>query len=174
MRAAESAPPGSNFDLFPFIRRAFETIGLAKRSTSAHEARLFGLLRATDGISAHPRRHLHDARERVLAMARAGYAPPPPAAITQPTIPVLGESGFARLQLELYLLHRSGNISEHDLTIGTRLAEILCGGRLPGRPTVSEQYLLDLEREAFVSLCGIRKTQERIQHTLNTGRPLRN
>jgi 3-hydroxyacyl-CoA dehydrogenase len=174
IRSVEALPPGATTDLYPFVHRAFETIGLAKRSASAHEARELGLLRDRDGISIHPRRHLHDARERVLAMARAGYATPSRQAITEPTIPVLGENGLARFQLELHLLHRSGQISEHDVVIGTRLAEILCGGRLPGRPLVSEQHLLDLEREAFVSLCGLRKTQERIQHTLSTGRPLRN
>jgi 3-hydroxyacyl-CoA dehydrogenase len=174
IRAALSIPPGTTDDLFPFVHRAFETIGLAKRSGSAHEARQLGLLRECDQISVHPRRHLYDARERVLSLARAGYTPPSRDTLTQPLIPVLGESGLARFQLELHLLHRSGHISEHDLTIGTRLAEILCGGRLPGKPKVSEQYLLDLEREAFASLCGLRKTQERIQHTLSTGRPLRN
>lgn len=174
IRAAEAIPPGTTADLFPFVHRAFETIGLAKRSTSAHEARRFGLMRDRDGISIHPRRHLHDARERVLVMIEQGYTPPRRETIHEPTIPVLGESGVARFQLELHLLHRAGQISEHDVTIGTKLAEILCGGRLPGHPRVSEQYLLDLEREAFVSLCGYRKTQERIQHVLNTGRPLRN
>jgi 3-hydroxyacyl-CoA dehydrogenase len=161
-------------DLYPFVHRAFETIGRAQTSSSAPEARAMGLLRDRDGISVHPRRHLHDARERVRQMADQGYAPPRRDAIHEPTIPVLGESGLARFQLELHLLHRAGHLSEHDVKIGTKLAEILCGGRLSGHPRVSEQYLLDLEREAFVSLCGERKTQERIQHTLNTGRPLRN
>jgi 3-hydroxyacyl-CoA dehydrogenase len=174
IRSLEQVPPGVTTDLYPFVHRAFETIGRAQTSSSAPEARAMGLLRDRDGISVHPRRHLHDARERVRQMADQGYAPPRRDAIHEPTIPVLGESGLARFQLELHLLHRAGHLSEHDVKIGTKLAEILCGGRLSGHPRVSEQYLLDLEREAFVSLCGERKTQERIQHTLNTGRPLRN
>jgi 3-hydroxyacyl-CoA dehydrogenase len=174
IRSLELVPPGVTTDPYPFLHRAFETIGLAKRSGSAHEARAFGLMRDRDAISIHPRRHLHDARERVLELVAAGYTPPRREAIHEATIPVLGESGVARFQMELHQLERGGRISEHDAIIGTKLAEILCGGRLPGHPRVSEQYLLDLEREAFVSLCGMRKTQERIQHTLSTGRPLRN
>jgi 3-hydroxyacyl-CoA dehydrogenase len=174
IRSLECVPPGVTTDLYPFVHRAFETIGLAKTSGSAPEARVLGLLRESDGISVNPRRHLHDARERVRQMVDQGYAPPRREAIAEPTIPVLGESGLARFQLELHLLRQAGHLSEHDAKIGAKLAEILCGGRLSGHPRVSEQYLLDLEREAFVSLCGERKTQERIQHTLNTGKPLRN
>jgi len=174
LRSLEGVPPGVTTDLYPFVHRAFETIGLAKSSTSAAEARVLGLLRESDGISVHPRRHLHDARERVRQSVDQGYAPPRREAIHEPTIPVLGESGLARFQLELHLMRQAGYLSEHDAKIGAKLAEILCGGRLSGHPRVSEQYLLDLEREAFVSLCGERKTQERIQHTLNTGKPLRN
>jgi 3-hydroxyacyl-CoA dehydrogenase len=174
LRSLEGVPPGVTTDLYPFVHRAFETIGLAKSSTSAAEARVLGLLRESDGISVHPRRHLHDARERVRQSVDQGYAPPRREAIHEPTIPVLGESGLARFQLELHLMRQAGYLSEHDAKIGAKLAEILCGGRLSGHPRVSEQYLLDLEREAFVSLCGERKTQERIQHMLNTGKPLRN
>src|SRR5439155_868751 len=111
-----------------------------------------------------------DAKRAALALAESGYRPPRP----REDIPVMGESGVARLQLELHLLRQAGHISDHDVKIGTRVAEIVCGGRLSGPARVSEQYLLDLEREAFVSLCGERKTQERMQYMLREGRPLRN
>jgi 3-hydroxyacyl-CoA dehydrogenase len=170
IRCQEGIPPGVTTDLYPFLRAAFETIGLAKTSQSAHEARTLGFLRAQDAISINPRRHLHDAKTVALALAAAGYRPPRP----RDDILVPGEAAIARVQLELHLMRQSGYISEHDQKIGTKLAEILCGSRLSHPARVSEQYLLDLEREAFKSLCGERKTQERMQHMLREGRPLRN
>jgi 3-hydroxyacyl-CoA dehydrogenase len=170
LRSLEAIPPGVETDLYPFVHRAFETIGMARTSQSAHEARALGFLRPHDGISINPRRHLHEAKRAVLALAEAGYRPPRP----RVDIPVMGEPGLARFQLELHLLRQAGHISDHDAKIGAKLAEILCGGRLSHPSRVSEQYLLDLEREAFVSLCGERKSQERMQHMLREGRPLRN
>lgn len=170
IRSQEGIPAGVTTDLYPFLRTAFETIGLAKTSQSAAEARTLGFLRAQDAISINPRRHLHDAKTVALALAEAGYRPPRP----REDILVPGEAGVARLQLELHLMRQAGYISEHDQKIGIKLAEILCGGRLSHPTRVSEQYLLDLEREAFKSLCGERKTQERMQHMLREGRALRN
>jgi 3-hydroxyacyl-CoA dehydrogenase len=129
-----------------------------------------GFLRATDDISVNPRRHLHHAKRLALSLSEAGYRPPR----SREDILVMGEPGLARFLLELHLMRQAGHISDHDATIGTKLAEILCGGRLSHAAPVSEQYLLDLEREAFLSLCGERKTQERMQYMLREGRALRN
>ena len=160
IRAQEGIPAGVTTDLYPFLRAAFETIGLAKTSQSAHEAHNLGFLRAQDGISVNARRHLHDAKTVALALVEAGYRPPRP----REDILVPGEAGLARLQLELHLMRQAGYISEHDQKIGTKLAAILCGGRLSHAARVSEQYLLDLEREAFLSLCREPKTQAHAAH----------
>jgi 3-hydroxyacyl-CoA dehydrogenase len=151
------------------LQRAFETIGLAKVSTSAEDARDLRLLRREDGITMNPERLIGDAKAAALALAPS-YAPGAP----RQDIPVAGESGFAVLKTGIYLAREAGQISEHDALIGEKLAYVLSGGRLTGEQTVSEQYLLDLEREAFLSLCGLPKTQERMQHMLKTGKPLRN
>jgi 3-hydroxyacyl-CoA dehydrogenase len=118
----------------------------------------------------HRDRVLHDAVERAVALAEAGYRPPLP--VTDALAP--GESVLAALKLGIYMLRQGEYATDHDVTVATHLAEVLCGGAVtPGTP-VSEEYLLDLEREHFLSLCGERKSQERIAHTLKTGRPLRN
>jgi 3-hydroxyacyl-CoA dehydrogenase len=114
-------------------------------------------------------RLLADAKQAALALVPA-YAPGAP----RTDISVEGEPGYALLKMGVYLAHEGGFISDHDAVVGEKLAHVLSGGRLSGRQMVSEQYLLDLEREAFLSLCGHPKTQERIQHTLKTGKPLRN
>ncbi len=157
-------------NLLPPVRAAFETIGMAKVATSAREAQQMGFLRDTDGITMNRSRLLADAKQTVLGMARAGHDPGRP--LTD--IPVMGEAGMGTLQVGLYNMFDARFISEHDRLIGEKLANILCGGPLTGTQTVSEQYLLDLEREAFLSLCGERKTLERVQHILKTGKPLRN
>lgn len=157
-------------DCFPGVRRAFEIIGLARVGRSAEEARRFRFLSPTDGIEVHSERLLHRAKERVLKMVGEGYSPPQP----DPSVPVLGAPGLARLKVGLHLMQRAGHISDHDALIGSKLAYVLCGGDLNHPTTVPESYLMDLEREAFLSLCGERKTLERIQHTLSTGKPLRN
>ncbi len=150
-------------------KTAFELIGYAKVSSSAQNARELGLLRAQDGISINPERLIADAKAAALALAPA-YAP----GVPRHDIPVEGEAGFALLKMGVYLAHEGGFISDYDCVVGEKLAYVLAGGRLSGRQTVSEQYLLDLEREAFLSLCGQPKTQERMQHMLKTGKPLRN
>ena len=175
LRAVDSASSirpdgrGESVELMEAMKRTFETIGMAKVSTSASEARHYGFLSESDEIVMNRERVLTDARARALEMVRAGYKPP-----VSRTIPAPGESILATLKLGIHLMRQGEYISDHEVKIGTKVAEVLCGGRLsPGTP-VSEQYILDLEREAFKSLVGERKTQERIQHTLKTGKPLRN
>jgi 3-hydroxyacyl-CoA dehydrogenase len=150
-------------------KAAFELIGSAKMSGNAAQARELGLLRAKDGITMNPERLLADAKAAALALV-AGYAP----GVPRQDIPVEGEAGFATLQMGIQLAREGGAISEYDAAIGEKLAHVLSGGRVAGGQTVSEQHLLDLEREAFLSLCGHAKTQERIQAMLKTGKPLRN
>ena len=150
-------------------KAAFELIGYAKMSGSAAHARELGLLRAQDGITMSPERLVADAKAAALALA-AGYVPGAP----RQDIPVEGEAGFATLKMGIHLAREGGYISEYDAVIGEKLAHVLSGGRLAGGQTVSEQHLLDLEREAFLSLCGQPKTQERIQAMLKTGKTLRN
>jgi 3-hydroxyacyl-CoA dehydrogenase len=150
-------------------RRAFELIGYAKVSTSGENARELGLLRPVDAISMNSERLIGDAKALALSLA-PGYAPGAPRA----DIAVSGEAGYAEMKIGAWLAHKGGYISDYDLEIAEKLAHVLSGGRLSGAHAVSEQYLLDLEREAFLSLCGRPKTQERIQHMLKTGKPLRN
>jgi 3-hydroxyacyl-CoA dehydrogenase len=148
---------------------AFETIGYAKVSGSAEEARRCKMLDPRDGVSMNPERLIGDAKDLALRLA-PDYAPGAP----RTDIPVAGESGYALLRLGAWLAHQGEFISDHDLLIGEKLAYVLSGGRLTGAQQVSEQYLLDLEREAFLSLCGHPKTQARMAHMLKTGKPLRN
>jgi 3-hydroxyacyl-CoA dehydrogenase len=148
--------------------RIFELIGYAKVSTSAEDARKLGLLHRADAISMNPERLIGDAKALALALAPS-YAPPAPAGI-----PVQGESAYSMMKLGAWSARQANYISDYDVVIGEKLAHILSGGRLTGAQTVSEQYLLDLEREAFLSLCGNAKTQERMQYMLKTGKPLRN
>lgn len=151
------------------LKTIFETIGFAKVSSSAANARELGLLRPSDQVSVNPERPIGDAKAEALAM-RASYAPGAP----REDIAVAGEAGFALLKMGVFLAREGGYISDYDAEIGEKLAHVLSGGRLSGEQRVSEQYLLDLEREAFLSLCGNVKTQERMQHMLKTGKPLRN
>jgi 3-hydroxyacyl-CoA dehydrogenase len=150
-------------------KEAFELIGYAKVSTSAANARELGFLREKDGISMNPERLIADAKAEALALA-ASWAPGAP----RQDIAVEGEAGYALLRMGLYLGREGGYITEYDAVVGEKLAHVLSGGRLTGTQKVSEQYLLDLEREAFLSLCGNQKTQERMQHMLKTGKALRN
>jgi 3-hydroxyacyl-CoA dehydrogenase len=170
--AATSVRPdgrGESVEMMEAMKRTFETIGMAKVSTSASEARHLGFLSEPDEIVMNRERVLADAKTRALEMVRAGYKPPVPR-----TIPAPGENILATLKLGIHLMRQGDYITDHEVKIGNKVAEVLCGGRVsPGTP-VSEQYILDLEREAFKSLAGERKTQERIQHTLKTGKPLRN
>ena len=168
-RFTARAPAGAA-DPLPYVQQAFELIGFGKTSTSAADARRLGLLRDTDGTTMNRERLLADAKAAALGMARAGYQPPTP----PNDIPVGGAGVRAALDLGVHLAWRGGRISDHDARIGRTLSRILAGGDLPHATTVSEQRLLDLEREAFLSLCGEPKTQERIAHVLKTGKPLRN
>ncbi|HYV07710.1 MAG TPA: 3-hydroxyacyl-CoA dehydrogenase NAD-binding domain-containing protein [Blastocatellia bacterium] len=168
LRAVEDAVPGE--DLFPRIRKVSETIAMAKVATSAVEAREIGFLRETDPITMNRDRLIEDAKQTALAMVREGYTPPHP----KNDIPVLGEPALAAIKLAVHMMTRGGFISDYDAHVARKLAHIITGGDLSRTTLVSEQYLLDLEREAFVSLCGEKKTQERIQHMLKTGKPLRN
>lgn len=150
-------------------RRAFELIGFAKVSSSAEEARQFGFLTKSDRISMNPHRLIGDAKELALSLV-AAYTPGRP----RSDIKVGGESAFAMMKLGAWTARQGGYISDYDVVVAEKLAHVLSGGRLTGEQTVSEQYLLDLEREAFLSLCGNAKTQERMQYMLKTGKPLRN
>jgi len=152
------------------VQTAFETIGFGKVSTSGPDAKRLGYLRAQDGITMNRERLIADAKAAALALARGGYQPPQPRA----SIPVGGPTAYATLALGVHLAWRAGRLSDHDVTIGRKLAWILTGGNVPYATTLSEGQLLDLEREAFLSLCGEPKTQERIAYTLKTGKTLRN
>jgi 3-hydroxyacyl-CoA dehydrogenase len=156
-------------DLLPFVQSAFETIALAKVSTSAPHAQALGYLRDHDPCSMNRERLIADAKALALDRVREGYAPPQAGAIA-----VGGESLEAALKLGVHLAWRAGRATDHDAVIGRTLAHVMAGGSLPHATVVGEQHLLDLEREAFLKLCGERKTLERIQHTLKTGKPLRN
>ena len=151
------------------LAKVFEQIGYAKVSTSAAEARQMRFLRDGDGISMNADRLIADAKALALSLVPA-YSPGAP----RTDITVTGEAGYALMQLGIYVAKEGKYISKHDGVIGEKLAYILSGGRLTGSPQVSEQYLLDLEREAFLSLCGYPETQQRMQHMLKTGKPLRN
>jgi len=173
VRANERAAGGEDLDLFHALKPLFETVAMAKVSTSGEEARDLGFLRPADLISMNRDRQVADAKATALALVRAGYRPsaPPP---TEPSIRVLGQEFLAGAKLAIHMLLRGEYISEYDAHVARKLAEVLSGGALSAPQLVSERHLLDLEREAFVSLCGERKTQERIAHTLKTGKPLRN
>jgi 3-hydroxyacyl-CoA dehydrogenase len=151
------------------VKKVFEQIGFAKVSSSAAEARQFRYLRDGDAISMNPERLIDDAKHTALSLISA-YAPGAP----RTDIVVSGEDGFALMKMGVWMAQEGGYISDYDAVIGEKLAHVLSGGRLTGNPQVSEQYLLDLEREAFLSLCGRRETQARMQHMLKTGKPLRN
>ncbi len=157
-------------DLFPALKNTFETIGMAKVATSAEEAQQLGFLRPGDSWSMNRDHLTRDAKDLALAMAEGGYVAPVPEA----AIPVMGTQGIALLESVLFNMQEAGYISEHDHTIGSQLARILSGGEVPPGTSISEQQLLDLERESFMRLMGERKSLERMHHILKTGKPLRN
>ena len=176
LRAVDSAASirpdgrGESVEMMEAMKRAFETIAMAKVSTSAEEARGYGFLSTGDQVTMNRERVLADAKERALDLARSGYKPP----VMRSDVPAPGENILATLKLGVHLMRQGEYISDHDVKVGNKVAEVLCGGNVTQGMPVSEQYLLDLEREGFKSLCGERKTQERIQFTLKTGKPLRN
>jgi 3-hydroxyacyl-CoA dehydrogenase len=171
IRCTEQVIRSEEADYIPGIRHAWETIGLAKVSTSAPEAAKLRYLRSAETtLVLNPAWLLGEAKAQVLHMAGQGYRPRP----QRTDIPAVGESGLSFFKMVLHQMRVGGQISEHDQKVGTKLAHILCGGDLTSLHFVSEQYIMDLEREAFLSLCGEPKTAERIKHTLKTGKPLRN
>lgn len=170
MRAMDAAAKASDADPLVFLKKTFELIGMGKVATSAQEAKAWGFLRDVDSISMNGDRLIADAKQEVLNLDASGFEPPVP----REDITVMGEDGIAAMKLALHMMKQGGFISDHDELIGKKLANIMCGGAINHAVQVSEQYLLDLEREAFISLCGERKTQERIAAMLKTGKPLRN
>jgi 3-hydroxyacyl-CoA dehydrogenase len=169
LRFIDQVPDAMDVRLDDYVRQAFENIALAKVSTSAKDAKRLGYLRASDGISVNGDYLLHDAKQAALGLANSGYAP-------QQTklIPVIGESGAALLKVGVSGMKSSGYISDHDEKIAHKLIHVLTGGAVNRGTLVTEQYLLDLEREAFLSLVGEPKTQQRMQYMLTKGKPLRN
>jgi 3-hydroxyacyl-CoA dehydrogenase len=176
LRAVDSAAAvrkdgrGESVELMEAMKKAFELVATGKVATSAHEARSFGFLSDSDRITMNRERVLADAKARALELVQTGYEPPLP----RTDIPAPGENVLAMLKLGVYLMHEGGYISEYEVKLGNKIAEVMCGGNVTTGTPISEQYVLDLEREGFKSLCGERKTQERIQYTLKTGKTLRN
>jgi 3-hydroxyacyl-CoA dehydrogenase len=168
-RALEGIPEGANVNTYEYVTQVFKNIALAKVATSAEEAKALGYFRRTDGVSFDRARALADAKKRAIGMAESGYHPPVPRAYRLP-----GESGIATLGMMVDTLVAGGFASEHDAKIARKLAVVLCGG--PGGATreVTEDEMLELEREAFISLCGEPKSQERMQYMLMNNKPLRN
>ena len=159
-----------SIELLEAMKRAFETIATAKVATSAHEARGFGFLTDSDRITMNRERVLSDGKARALELFRAGYEPPVP----RSDIPAPGENLLATLKMGVHMMRQGDFITDYEVKLGGKIAEVLCGGNVTPGSLVSEQYILDLEREGFKSLCGEKKTQERIQYTLKTGKTLRN
>ncbi|WP_066055569.1 3-hydroxyacyl-CoA dehydrogenase/enoyl-CoA hydratase family protein [Robertmurraya korlensis] len=169
MKFLSSMPNGVPFDLQNVANKVFETIAMAKVSTSGDEARENNFLNKADGVSVNGDHQLYDAKQVVLALYEKGYKPP-----VRKKVPVVGETGYATLLLGAQTMYYSGYISEHDLKIAKKLAYVIAGGKVPFGTEVDEQYLLDLEKEAFLSLIAEPKSQARMQHMLIKGKPLRN
>ena len=173
IEAANGVRIGSRIDSVEMndaLRAVFETIAMAKVSSSAAEAKKLHLMRASDGITMNRERLLFDAKTEAARLADTGYVPPLP----RTDIPAPGDGMLANLKLGIHMMREAEFISDHDAKIARLVAKVLCGGAVTAGTQVSEQYFLDLEREAFLSLCGERKTAERIAATLKTGKPLRN
>jgi 3-hydroxyacyl-CoA dehydrogenase len=168
-RALEGIPEGANVSTYEYVTQVFKNIALAKVATSADEAKAFGYFRRTSGVSFDKARLVTEAKSRALGLAAAGYHPPAPRAHVLP-----GESGVATLRMMIDTLVAGGYASEHDAKIAGKLAEVLCGGAGGASREVTEDQVLELEREAFVSLCGEPKSQERMQYMLMNNKPLRN
>jgi 3-hydroxyacyl-CoA dehydrogenase len=170
VRASDAVADNPQADHFSFLQKWFENIAMAKVATSAVEAQRLGLVRHSDRIVMNKDRQIAEAKQTVLAMARAGYIQPQP----KTDVLALGEAALTKFKLGIHMMKRGGYISDHDALIGTKIAEVVSGGAITHPTRVSEQYLLDLEREAFISLLATRPTQERLAHMLKTGKPLRN
>jgi len=171
LRALDGVPSDPDADPFTYVKEVFLNIGMAKVSTSAEEARRLRYLSPQDSISMNRDRQLADTKQLALDLVGFGYRAGQP----RQDIRALGQSAFTKMKLGLHLMRRAEYISDYDVVVGTQLAKVLSGGgEFTSPQLVSEQYLLDLEREAFLSLCGQKKTIERIQFTLKRGKPLRN
>lgn len=169
LKHLHSIPEEVEIDLQKVANQVFETIALAKVSTSGVEARESHFLNEKDGISINGDYLLYDAKQAVLSLSEKGYKPP-----LKQKIPVVGETGYAALLLGAQAMRASGYISDYDLNIAKKLAYVIAGGRVPYGTKVEEEYLLQLEKEAFLSLVAEQKSQERMQHMLLKGKPLRN
>jgi len=168
-RADQWTQGDKDMSLFPPINRAVETVGMAKTSISAENARTIGYLRPADSIVMNADWLLSVAKNKVLLMASTGWRTP-----DRELVRVAGSGGIAEFKVRMHMWQQSGFITEHDAFIAGKIAHILCGGEIPNNSMVSEQYLLDLEREAFVALLKTKKSRDRITHMLKTGKPLRN
>jgi 3-hydroxyacyl-CoA dehydrogenase len=168
-RAFEGVPEGASVDPYALVTQVFKNVALARVATSAEEAKALGYFRRQDGVSFDRARQLTEAKARAVGLAESGWHPPAPRAHVLP-----GESGMATLAMMVRTLVDAGQASEHDAKIANKIAALLCGGVAGASHAVSEGEMLELEREAFVSLCGEPKSQERMQHMLTTNRPLRN
>jgi 3-hydroxyacyl-CoA dehydrogenase len=169
-RASAWAAQVPDGDPYPFLRRGFEAASTAKVSTSAHDARNNGFLRPTDRITFHRSRVIADAKRLAVGLAEAGWTPPD----RNEPITVVGAPHGASFFMGAWLFEQGGYASAHDKLVGEKVAHVLSGGMVPAQTRVTADRLLELEREAFVSLCGEEKTRARIAHTLKTGKPLRN
>ncbi|MDW7651647.1 MAG: 3-hydroxyacyl-CoA dehydrogenase NAD-binding domain-containing protein [Bacillota bacterium] len=169
IRSVENVMDNEAVDLTPLIVASFMNVAQAKVGTSAKEAKKLGYMRPQDGFVTNQDRLIFDAKQAVLGMATAGYKPP-----VERKIRVIGETGFAHIQAGIFNMKEGRQISEYDAYLAEKLAYIMTGGNVPANTWVTEQYLLDLEREAFVHLCMQPKTQQRMGHLLKTGKPLRN
>ncbi len=168
-RALGDIPEGVEYDPNPFVQAIFKTIGMARVAVSAEEARAMGFLRPSDRLTLDPDQLIHDARRAAIGLVAGGYRPPARRRFKLP-----GSSGRAAIELALFGMREGGYVTEHDLTVGKKLAHVLTGGDVPSGTWFEEDRILELEREAFLSLCGEQKTIDRIQHMLMNGKPLRN
>jgi 3-hydroxyacyl-CoA dehydrogenase len=168
-RALGSVPDGVELDAYAVVTQVFKNIALAKVATSAEEGKAFGYFRDSDGVSFDRARQLWETKQRAIGLAQSGYHPPVPRAYKLP-----GDSGIATLQMMVNTLVAGGYASEHDAKIARKLATVLCGGTSGQAHDVTEDEILELEREAFVSLCGEPLSQARMQYMLQHGKPLRN
>jgi 3-hydroxyacyl-CoA dehydrogenase len=168
-RAFEGVPEGVNVEPYALVTQVFKNVALARVATSAEEAKAYGYFRRQDGVSFDRARQLTAAKARAIGLADSGWHPPTPRAYVLP-----GESGMATLGMMVRTLVDAGQASEHDAKIANKLALLLCGGVSGSSREVTEDEMLELEREAFVSLCGESKSQERMQYMLTNNRPLRN
>jgi 3-hydroxyacyl-CoA dehydrogenase len=168
-RILNPAMQTKNVEVLPFMQRIFEQIGMAKVATSAEEARQMGIFGPCDRVVMGRDHLLEEAKREVLTLAGSGYHPPLPEKIY-----AAGRDSLAALRVGIYMMKEGGYITEYEAHIGGKLANVMTGGEISSPAWVSEQYILDLEREAFLSLCGEPKTQERMWHMLQSGKPLRN